>query len=173
MSQSDRSKLQKPPTSNEHAFMGNIFELQGNIEYMRCPDFSDKRFYQTPTRDEVAQSGNQLLKNDKSGKIMRPNIMLQDDVYLQKYCRSKAAWDFINKKCDGIIVIGSSLETSIAHKMVSNALTREAIPVVYVNFVQDVQSTLCGFGFGINVYGSCEEKVPTLFEELIKLKSSK
>ena len=64
----------------------------------------------------------------------------------------------MNKKCDGLIVIGTALQTAFAKQMISSMILKDTVPVVEINLEQNIKS-----GFCISLLEKSEIALPALF----------
>ena len=74
-------------------------------------------------------------------------------------------WDFICDFCDGLIVVGTTLQTAMASSIV-NKVSESAAPVVWVN----LDSCPMRDGNRIVLQEKSEVALPALFDELLRLK---
>ena len=111
--------LHKMGQKTENGFTEGILELHGNVYYMHCSDDdcpASTDFLRSP--DSVEEEF-PTCKRCKS--LMKPHCMLFDESYNEKYYRIETILEYL-KECDGIVVIGTALETSFAHKLVDNCM---------------------------------------------------
>ena len=79
MAPEDRDKDRKNKDGADFAFRDAVYEIHGNVKYMRCPDFCDSKWYESPSRADVQQNG--LPKCKECAKVMKPHAMLFDEFY--------------------------------------------------------------------------------------------
>ena len=149
--------LHKIGQKTENGFTSGILELHGNVYYCHCsndecPASADFQ----PTPDSV-EEGVPRCKTCES--LVRPHCMLFDENYSEKYYRVETILEYL-KECDGIIVIGTALETSFASKLVDKCIIKE-LPIVEVNLEACIKA-----GNTVQLLRKSEEVLPELFEEL-------
>ena len=93
---------------------------------------------------------------------MKPHTMLFDEVYSQKLHRSDSVCEYLDQRMDALIVIGTTLQTTLASYIVKKALSRDIIPVVEVNLEGEIRD-----GYGLIVEERSEKALPILIEKLI------
>ena len=64
---------------------------------------------------------------------MKPHIMFFDEYYSEELYRQKTVTDFLENKLDGLIVVGTTLETTLANQIVRKALNKPKTVTVEVN----------------------------------------
>lgn len=98
---------------------------------------------------------------------MKPHSMCFDETYSQKFYQSDTVSEFLVKKCDGLIVVGTALQTSFAKRAINSLVARDNIPIVEVNLEVNIEH-----GYVMNLVARSEECLPELFTELISLQSA-
>ena len=64
---------------------------------------------------------------------MKPHIMFFDEYYSEELYRLKTVTDFLENKLDGLIVVGTTLETTLANQILRKALNKPKTVTVEVN----------------------------------------
>ena len=64
---------------------------------------------------------------------MKPHIMFFDEYYSEELYRQKTVTDFLENKLDGLIVVGTTLETTLANQILRKALNKPKTVTVEVN----------------------------------------
>ena len=70
---------------------------------------------------------------------MKPHTMLFDEMYSQKWYRSDEINEFL-EIMDGLIVIGTALQTGKAALIVREAQHKNTVPIVEVNLESCIKS---------------------------------
>lgn len=126
---------QKREGTYEFAFTDEVLEVHGNVKYMKCFKECTDAFYLTPSPptnpDELENLEVPLCAN--CGSVMKQHCMMFDETYSEKWYRSETVSNFINDKIDGLIVVGTALQTSLANTIVMKTLAKQDIPVIEVN----------------------------------------
>ena len=109
------------------AFERDIIEVHGNVYYMRCFNACTDKFFHTPQHKPVNQDKDLEktvvpLCKDCGGR-MKIHTMMFDEAYSQKWYRSDEIETFLSK-IDGLIVIGTTLETGLPSKIVRKTLMK-------------------------------------------------
>ena len=101
-------RVGKVPGTSDFAFTDGVIELHGNTRFMRCIDFCSQRWLLAPRRTEVSQAGS-LPRCEDCDKVMKPHSMCFDEAYSERFYQSNTVSNFLETKCDGLIVIGTAL----------------------------------------------------------------
>lgn len=72
--------------------------------------------------------------------------------------------NYLKDKCDGLVVVGTALQTAYAKRMITSLIARDTIPIVEVNLEANIEH-----GYVIQLLAKSEECLPELFSELISL----
>ena len=70
-------RSEKVEGNTNFAYTEGVYEIDGNIRYMRCVDFCDKAFFKTPTRDQLRETD--IPTCNTCGEVMRPHLKLFDE----------------------------------------------------------------------------------------------
>jgi len=62
-----------------------------------------------------------------------------DEQYNEEFYRYDTVRSFVDNKCDGLIVIGTALETGLASSIVKKIVKKVEIPVVEVNLMSCIK----------------------------------
>jgi hypothetical protein len=100
-------------------------------------------------------------KCKECGKDMKPHGMFFDESYNEHYYRSESIAEFY-EDCDAMIVVGTTLLTSMAKKMVVMTLERE-VPVIEINYEPCLQ-----VGHTYQVIGKSDDTLPAMFSAYYK-----
>lgn len=138
--------------------------MHGNLKYMHCASTGKCKegvtFSLAPSREEVQANG--LPRCRACKELMRPHAMFFDDFYTQTIHRADEVKDFIADGCDGMIVVGTALETGLALGLVQSVLMKGTIPVVEVNLEPVIKS-----GKAYRVAEKSEIALPRIFDWII------
>lgn len=102
-------------------FTNDVYEIHGNIMYMRCFRECHPTIYKIPPKESLET---EFPKCSKCGDNMRPNVLWFDESYNEKNYRKETVKNF-SDDVDAIVVIGTTLETNLASMLVMNALERD------------------------------------------------
>jgi len=76
---------------------------------MRCPEFCNEKWFDMPTREQAKKYKDSIPRCGDCDRVMKPHSLLFDEYYVEKFNRSNSVWDFVNHKCDGLIIVGTAL----------------------------------------------------------------
>lgn len=97
---------------------------------MYCPQCKPVKFLDIP--DERPHNKYKVPQCSVCNGIMKPHCMLFDEQYDNDLYRTDEVRTFIEGKCEGLIVIGTALETGFAKSIVQEAI-HKLIPIVEIN----------------------------------------
>ena len=97
---------------------------------MRCSNEEcDPKLFTAVTRQEAKPT---LPKCKSCSSVMKPHCMFFDEFYQERWYRSDSVTKYM-QDCDGLIVIGSSLQVGMCISMVNMCINDNVTPVVEVN----------------------------------------
>lgn len=147
--------------SENYGFCKDVYELNGNINYMRCAKGCCKKLFPSP----LGCAEYFVPECPECKGIARPHTKFYDedyDNYFNKYSEVLEKVTFP----DCIILIGAGLENEVANNMVTQAMSSGAL-IVEVGSAPVVE-----FGNVKQLIGFTEELVPmlckTIRERLLK-----
>jgi len=73
----------------------------------------------------------------------------------------------LQTKCDGLIVIGTALQTAFAKKIITETILKDSAPVLEVNLDKNIQH-----GYTLHLMQRSEIALPELFSELQRLQAA-
>ena len=98
---------------------------------------------------------------------MKPHSMCFDESYSEQFYQVETVFKYVREKCDGLIVVGTALQTSAAASIVAQLTRQDTIPMVEINLEANLK-----LGFAIHLLQPSDQCLPELFSELIRLNSN-
>ena len=95
---------------------------------------------------------------------MKPHCMFFDECYNEQYYREVTVLDYVEKKMDCLIVVGTALATNLAREIVFKALDKLECPVIEVNLESAVDK-----GFNLQVLEGSETALEAMFKQYYAL----
>ena len=148
-------------------FTDHVYEIHGNLRYVRWYDEWDQLLYYTPPKSD---DPDQIIpKCTKCGSKMRPNVLWFDESYTEELHRVKTVSNFLpskedkegteeNPKVDALIVVGTALATTLANKIVNTWLLHDIL-TIEVNL-----EPVCEEGHVIQVLTKSEISLPQMID---------
>jgi len=129
----------------------NIYEIHGNIDYMR--DEATGEVLKIPEgltdrgdKDDLKEEEKKLLKNPKTGNLCRPHILWFDESYNEEYYKFESSLAAL-EKLDLLIVIGTTGATTLPYRIIT-AATMAGKPVIAVDpYENDVTAIAERYGY--------------------------
>jgi NAD-dependent SIR2 family protein deacetylase len=93
-----------------YAFTEGVYEIHGNVLYMRCSDESGEcpkapLFYKGPLTKT-----NQIVPLCKHcSRPMKPHCMFFDESYSEQWYKKDTVCEYLENKMDALIVVGTAL----------------------------------------------------------------
>lgn len=117
-----------------HGFTEGVYEIHGNIKYMRWFQEWNLYLYDVPRPSPNLESDSDEIipKCTQCGSIMRPHILWFDETYTQEMHHIGTIQSILASDIDCLIVVGTELATSLAYKIVKKCLERDIL-VVEIN----------------------------------------
>lgn len=118
----------KDVNSDLYGLHPHVFAIHGSVNYIRYPasvENAPKRLYPYPpsyNEDTLPLIGD---------KPSRPHTLLFDENYDDQFYRTNTVTNF-SRDCDCLVVVGTALETSMAARIVCEAIRRKAV-VIEIN----------------------------------------
>ena len=131
-------RANKMEGTSDFAFTDGIVELHGNTRFMRCPSFCNKRWFLAPSRSDISQAGGTLPICQDCGASMKPHSMCFDETYSEELYQSQTVSRYLKEKCDGLLVVGTALQTSFAKQIVNHLVLSKSLPLVEVNLEKNI-----------------------------------
>lgn len=159
--------LTKYGKSAPKAFTPHVFEIHGNTRWMHCSDEEadcSRKFVEAPMNVDDFDNTNHVPKCETCGKNMKGHGMFFDESYSEHYYRINSIMECV-EKCDALIVVGTTLATGGAVKIVNQMNAKEGLII-------EVNVEPCIFdGAAMQVIGKSEDTLPAMFNELYKLRN--
>lgn len=118
----------KDVKSDRYGLHPQVLALHGSVNYIRHHDNNEnapKRLYQYP--ESYDDDTMPLI----DGQPSRPHTLLFDENYNEEFYRCETVGNFA-RECDCLVVVGTALETNMALRLVSSAVSRK-ITVIEIN----------------------------------------
>lgn len=129
-------KLNKRGKDLPSAFTPHVHEIHGNVFYMHCSredQEHSREFYPCPKFSEVKDKKNHVPLCTHCGAPMKPHSMFFDESYSEHYYRKETVDKYL-EDVDCCIVIGTTLQTNFAKRIVHSCLEKEeGAPVIEIN----------------------------------------
>ena len=90
--------------------------------------------------------------------------MCFDETYSEEFYQSQSVGNYLRDKCDGLVVVGTALQTSYAKRIITSLIVRDTVPIVEVNLEANIEH-----GYVVGLLAKSEECLPELFTELVSL----
>ena len=87
--------------------------------------------------------------------------MFFDESYSEQWYRSASVQRYCDEEMDALIVVGTALQTALAHQIVMKALRKDTIPVIEVNLESCIPQ-----GFRVLVKEPSEVCLPVMCREI-------
>ena len=133
-------------------FTKGVYEIHGNMHYMRCSldECSNYHLYKVP---EVYNEY-EVPRCKKCDSVMRRNILMFDEIYNEKYCRSETVLKKASES-DLLIIAGTELKTGLPEKILNEHIRRN------VNIIEfNLKSWLPSYSKQVVIEGPCEQTIP-------------
>ena len=144
-----------------HGFTNGVWEIHGNLLYMRW--FKEWWFdlYTIPPRNPDLTPEEQIPKWSKWDGIMRPHILWFDETYTDELHKLNVVRETLETDVDALIVVGTALATTLAFKIVKECLSKDIL-TIDVNI-----ESVCTAGNSIQIKEKAEIALPDLLSEFI------
>lgn len=151
-----------------------LFQIHGNINYMRCRYECTNSLYQLPfeklnleniqnIKEEELFS---ILKCPKCGEMTRPHILWFDEMYNEEWYRFESSIDRAYKT-DLLIVVGTMGTTNLPSQIVSIALSNHAY-VIDINIEKNGLTQLIeSSGRGLYIEGQSGKVLPEISKYIL------
>eukprot|EP01016_Furgasonia_blochmanni_P054966 TRINITY_DN9126_c0_g1_i1.p1 TRINITY_DN9126_c0_g1~~TRINITY_DN9126_c0_g1_i1.p1 ORF type:complete len:421 (+),score=63.44 TRINITY_DN9126_c0_g1_i1:39-1301(+) len=106
----------------------SVFEIHGSMDFMRCDEHCQKKFYASPPSD-VEKTFVPICPD--CGKRARPHTLFFDEGYKEELYRSDTAYEHASKM-DCLVVIGTALETNMGARIVEEAIKNKVL-IIEIN----------------------------------------
>lgn len=145
------------------------YEIHGNLREMRCSASCHMDVYPIPEEillprdydDPIPEAVLSEIRCPQCGDYMRPHVLWFDESYNEIYFRRDSSMRRV-EEADGMLVIGTSLQTNLPKKLVRRAIER-GIPMLYINDAQtSLSQGLESHPKGEWIKGTGEELLPAL-----------
>ena len=103
---------------------GEVFEIHGNLDYMRCRNECTQDLYPSNLPREPDLSSVPTCPN--CGDICRPHILCFDESYNEEYFRARTA-AHIFESIDVLIILGTQLKTNLSKRLVQKAQANKVL----------------------------------------------
>ncbi len=107
-------------------FSKDLFEIHGNIFYMRCYEECTDTIHPIPEN----QTGVPVCPDCES--IMRPHILWFDEFYDEAYYKFHTVLEYGYDKMDALLLVGTTLQTNLPRKLFEIAYFKQ-LPMIEVN----------------------------------------
>lgn len=146
--------------SSTFGFTDGVFEIHGNIHYMRCSRDScpDPNLYQAPP----FYTGVPTCKT--CGGIMQRHTLMFDQKYSEQHYRSHTVMQKA-RASDLLMVVGTELKTRLPDQILQVHIGR-GVPIIEFNLGRWVDKR---YGELMSVEGLCEETVPAFVDKYLAL----
>lgn len=104
----------------------DLFEIHGNIFYMRCYEGCNDDIYPIPEN----QTGVPVCPNCQSN--MRPHVLWFDEFYDEIYYKFQSVLELGYDKMDALLLVGTTLQTNLPRKLFEIAYFKQ-LPMIEVN----------------------------------------
>ena len=89
----EKERAERKEGSADYAFTDGIYEIHGNVRYMRCSNEEcDAKFFPAVSREEAKKA---LPKCKDCQSIMKPHCMFFDEFYQERFYRDKSVTNFM------------------------------------------------------------------------------
>eukprot|EP00347_Sterkiella_histriomuscorum_P014466 403360761 len=169
MEKNGKKLKKKQEGTYEFGFVDEVHEIHGNNKYMKCFKECNDALYLSPEPPmDPDERKNKVPICYQCGGVMKSTTMLFDETYSEKWYRSETVSSFLQDKLDGLIVVGTALQTNFASHIVMKTLAKQNIPVIEVNTEPCITT-----GYTFQVKESSLTALPAMVKKLIQLKTSK
>lgn len=103
----------------------SMFEVHGNIYYMRCSESCTNDLYPIPL-DE-----NAIPTCPKCSAITRPHVLWFDEFYNEEFFNYRTVL-LSSNDIDMLLIIGTTLQTNLPYQIFHNSIVR-SIPIIEIN----------------------------------------
>lgn len=142
-----------------YGFNEGIYEIHGNINYMRCDNSCTNKLFPSP--DVLLSSFNKgelpLPKCPLCQGLARPHTLFFDESFNEDFYKR----DTVLKKLedmDCLVVIGTMLETNLASKIVGEAISKECL-IIEINPTPIIEC-----GNVLQLIGESEKIIPNVWK---------
>ncbi|CAD8132739.1 unnamed protein product [Paramecium octaurelia] len=147
-----------PQKQIKNGHFESIYEIHGNIKYMRCSQECTLEKDELATLYEMPDLTKNLRpKCPKCGEDARPHILFFDESYTNENCRIQELQDKYDAY-DTIIVVGTMLETGCAKSTVCQFIKKKAT-IIEIN-----PEPIIEVGNTYQIKGKSEEILPKLLK---------
>ena len=144
-----------------HGFTNGVLEIHGNVFYMRWLKEWTKDILTMPQRNQELEIEEQIPKWENCGSIMRPHTLWFDETYWDEYYKLNSVRKVIESNVDALIVVGTTLSTALAFRIVKECLKRDIL-TIEVNLEPKINS-----GHWVQTIEWAESALPLLFKPFI------
>lgn len=134
LKKSDCMNSESPSDKDKEYLTNGVYEIQGNLFYMRWFKKCSLKVYPISERDSSADFEDQIPKWPLWGDIMRPHILWNDENPVEYLYQTDTVKKIINTNIDLMIVTGTSLSSSFSLEIVNQLMERN-VPIIDVNLV--------------------------------------
>lgn len=148
-----------PQESPSYGFLDNVFEIHGNINYMRCDGCCCNRLFPSPEVPLSSLSRGQIAvpRCPRCKGLARPHTLFFDESYNEEFYRKDSAMAAL-EDMDCLIVIGTRLETNLASRIVGEAISKDCL-IVEINPEPVIEC-----GNVLQLIGESEKVIPNLWK---------
>lgn len=148
-----------PQNSPSYGFIENIYEIHGNINYMRCDTPCSNKLFPSPEVPLSSLSRGQipLPKCPLCQGLARPHTLFFDESYNEEFYRKDTVLKSL-EDMDCLIVVGTRLETNLASRIVGEAIAKEC-QIVEINPEPVIEC-----GSVMQLIGESEKIIPNLWK---------
>jgi len=142
-----------------YGFFDNIFEIHGNINYMRCDASCTIKLFPSPEVPLSSYEKGQISvpKCPICKGLARPHTLFFDESYNEEFYKKDTAMKKI-ENMDCLIVIGTRLETNLASRIVGEAISKDC-QIIEINPEPVIEC-----GNVLQLIGESEKIIPNLWK---------
>lgn len=104
--------------SETYGFCPEVFEIHGNINYMRCEKNCCKKLFPSP----IGCPDSFIPQCPECHGRARPHTKFNDEEYDEDFYKTDTVQERVTY-CDCLIIVGAELENNIASTIVSHAMS--------------------------------------------------
>ena len=138
-------------TTEEYGFCQEVYEIDGNANYMRCAKGCTKKLVNTT----LGGYRDTLPECPQCESTLRPHIKLSDEDYDAFFNKIQSVQEKLTY-CDCLILIGTNPQSSFCSTAISQAMSSGAL------IVEVGSSPVLEFGNVKQLVGFTDEVVPSL-----------